>query len=224
MDDEILLAVPAVILLVAGAAATATGEVTLAQLAPGALAMGLFAVAMYGVARYRSPGDVDAGDGREPTATVRSDASRPAPGPRIGTTDGGTDRPAATPADTRGLDPVVRRAGEERYDPVGAADGLRKGVLVGEAQGARNLAIRRFTLAPGGSAPKHTNEIEHEQYVLEGRYTVGIGEEEYEVSAGDSLFVPAGVVHWYRNDGPDQGAFICAVPMGDDSIDLLEDE
>jgi quercetin dioxygenase-like cupin family protein len=217
MDDEILLAVPAVILLVAGGAATATGEVTLAQLAPGALAMSLFAVAMYGVARYRSPGDIDAAGSEAGRAGDADPAT-------VGATDGGIDRPVSEPTDTRGLDPVVRRAGEERYDPVGAADGLRKGVLVGEAQGARNLAIRRFTLAPGGSAPKHTNEIEHEQYVLEGRYTVGIGEEEYEVSAGDSLFVPAGVVHWYRNDGPDQGAFICAVPMGDDSIDLLEDE
>jgi quercetin dioxygenase-like cupin family protein len=120
--------------------------------------------------------------------------------------------------------PQIRRAEDIEYESVGAADGMEKGVLVGEAHGAPNLAIRRFTLAPGGSVPKHTNEIEHEQYVLEGRYTVGIDDEEYEVSAGDSLFIPAGAVHWYRNEGPEQGAFVCAVPMGDDSIDLLEDE
>jgi quercetin dioxygenase-like cupin family protein len=221
MDDEILLAVPAVILLVAAAAATVTGEVTLAQLAPGALAMSLFAVAMYGLARYRSPGTPDGtgpADRTDRTGTSGGDVRG------AGTTDGGTDRPVAEPADTRGLDPVVRRAGQVQYDPVDAADGLRKGVLVGEADGARNLAIRRFTLAPGASVPKHTNEIEHEQYVLEGRYTIGIGEEEHEVTAGDSLFIPAGAVHWYRNDGPDQGAFVCAVPVGDDRIDLLEDE
>jgi quercetin dioxygenase-like cupin family protein len=223
MDDEILLAVPAVILLAAAAAATATGEVGLAQLAPGALAMCLFAVATYGLARYRSPAEPDTegspvertggGDGRPGTAATR-----------VGVTDGGTDEAPHEPADTRGLDPVIRRGAEVRYDPVDAADGLRKGVLVGEADGARNLAIRRFTLAPGATVPKHTNEIEHEQYVLEGDYTVGIGDEEHEVSAGDSLFIPAGAVHWYRNDGPDQGAFICAVPVGDDAIDLLEDE
>jgi quercetin dioxygenase-like cupin family protein len=139
------------------------------------------------------------------------------------TTDGGTER-VAEPVDTRGLDPVVRRAEEVDYEVTDAAPGLSKGVLVGEAEGAKNLAIRRFTLDSGASVPRHTNEIEHEQYVLEGTYTVGIGEEEFEVSAGDSLFIPAGAVHWYRNDGPDQGAFICAVPVGDDRIDLLEDE
>jgi quercetin dioxygenase-like cupin family protein len=222
MDDEILLAVPAVLLLVAGGAATATGEVTLTQLAPGALAMSLFAAAMYGLARYRSPASPDT-DGR-PVERLTDSGRAETSANRVGVTDGGTDAPPREPADTHGLAPVVRRAEEVDYEATDAAPGLRKGVLVGEADGARNLAIRRFTLAPGASVPRHTNEIEHEQYVLEGSYTVGIGEEEYEVSAGDSLFIPAGAVHWYRNEGSDQGAFICAVPVGDDSIDLLEDE
>jgi quercetin dioxygenase-like cupin family protein len=116
--------------------------------------------------------------------------------------------------------PFVRRAADVEYEPVDAAEGLAKGVLVGEADGAPNLAIRRFTLAPGAEVPKHTNEIEHEQYVLAGRYTVGIEDEEHVVEAGDSLFIPAGAVHWYRNDGDEQGAFICAVPTGDDRIEL----
>ena len=78
----------------------------------------------------------------------------------------------------------------------------------------------------GPRSPKHTNEVEHEQYVLAGEYTVGIGEgddaEEYVVSSGDALLIPAGTVHWYRNDGDDEGAFLCAVPNGDDAIELVE--
>ncbi|EMA43871.1 cupin domain-containing protein [Halococcus saccharolyticus] len=151
--------------------------------------------------------------------------------------------------------PVVRRADDVAYEPVDAADGLEKGVLVDEARGAPNFAIRRFTLAPGAEVPKHTNEVEHEQYVLEGEYVVGISEasktpredgdseahcasgrasgqgpraeavdddEEHTVSAGDSLLIPAGTVHWYRNEGDEEGAFICAVPNGDDAIELVE--
>jgi len=118
--------------------------------------------------------------------------------------------------------PVVRRADDIEYDPVDAADGLEKGVLVDEKRGAPNFAIRRFTLAPGGQVPKHTNEVEHEQYVLEGEYVVGVDDEEHVVSAGDSLLIPGGTVHWYRNEGDEQGAFICAVPNGDDAIDLAE--
>jgi len=133
--------------------------------------------------------------------------------------------------------PVVKRAEEIEYESVGAAEGMAKGVLLDESDGAPNFAIRRFVLDAGASVPKHTNDVEHEQYVLEGEYTVGIKEasetpladgeavddgEEYTVSAGDSLLIPAGVVHWYRNEGDQQGAFLCAVPNGDDEIKLAE--
>lgn len=118
--------------------------------------------------------------------------------------------------------PLIRRAEEVEYESVSAAEGLSKGVLVGEGDGAPNLAIRRFVLEPGAEVPEHTNEVEHEQYVLEGEYVVGIDEQEYTVAAGDSLLIPAGTVHWYRNEGGEQGAFICAVPNGDDEIELVD--
>jgi len=120
-------------------------------------------------------------------------------------------------------EPLVRRAADVTYDDVGAADGMRKGVLVSDTDGAPHFAIRRFTLAPGAEVPRHTNEVEHEQYVLDGEYTVGLDDEEVTVRAGDSLFIPAGVVHWYRNDGDEEGAFLCAVPNGDDSIELVDE-
>jgi quercetin dioxygenase-like cupin family protein len=52
---------------------------------------------------------------------------------------------------------------------------------------------------------------------------VGLDDEEVTVSAGDSLFIPAGTVHWYRNEGDEEGAFLCAVPNGDDTIELVKD-
>jgi quercetin dioxygenase-like cupin family protein len=119
--------------------------------------------------------------------------------------------------------PVIRRAAAVDYAPVDAADGLSKGVLLDESDGAPTFAIRRFVLDPGAEVPKHTNAVEHEQYVLEGEYVVGIDGEEHRVSAGDSLLIPAGTVHWYRNDGDDPGAFLCAVPNGDDTIELAEE-
>jgi quercetin dioxygenase-like cupin family protein len=119
-------------------------------------------------------------------------------------------------------EPVVRRAAEVEYESVSAAEGLEKGVLIDASDGAPTFAIRRFTLAPESEVPRHTNEVEHEQYVLSGEYTVGIGDEEHVVSEGDSLLIPAGVVHWYRNEGEEEGAFLCAVPNGDDEIELVE--
>lgn len=118
--------------------------------------------------------------------------------------------------------PLIRRRDEIDYESA-EAEGLEKGVLIGEEHGAPHFAIRRFTLSPGARVPKHTNAVEHEQYVLAGEYTVGIDDEEHRVSAGDSLLIPAGTIHWYRNDSNEPGAFLCAVPKGDDEITLVEE-
>jgi len=118
--------------------------------------------------------------------------------------------------------PVLKHSDDIEYESVDAADGLSKGVLLDEADGAPTFAMRRFTLDPGAEVPKHTNEVEHEQYVLEGEYVVGIDGEEHTISAGDALLIPAGVVHWYRNESDRPGAFVCAVPNGDDSIELVD--
>ncbi|APX97363.1 cupin domain-containing protein [Natronorubrum daqingense] len=124
--------------------------------------------------------------------------------------------------DRAGAEALLRRGDEIDYAAVDAADGLEKGVLIADEHGAPNFAIRRFVLEAGAAVPEHTNEVEHEQYVLEGEYTVGVGDEEHTVEAGDSLLIPAGTVHWYRNEGDEPGAFLCAVPNGDDEIELLE--
>ncbi|WP_336326054.1 cupin domain-containing protein [Halovenus sp. HT40] len=119
-------------------------------------------------------------------------------------------------------EPLIRRANEIEYESVDAADGMSKGVLVNEEHGAPNVALRRFVLDPDATVPEHTNEIEHEQHVLAGQYVVGIDDEEYTVTAGDTIHIPAGTVHWYRNEGDQPGVFICAVPTGDDEIQLVE--
>jgi quercetin dioxygenase-like cupin family protein len=118
--------------------------------------------------------------------------------------------------------PTVKHASDVRYEAVDAAEGLRKGVLLDESDGAPHFALRRFELAPGSEVPRHTNAVEHEQYVLAGEYVVGIGDDEHTVTPGDTLLIPAGAEHWYRNDGDDAGAFLCAVPNGDDTIELVE--
>ena len=85
--------------------------------------------------------------------------------------------------------------------------------LVDRHDGAPNFEMRRFTIEPGGSIPKHYHpDIEHEQYVLKGRYKVGIGDKVHEVKVGDSVFIPKGTLHWYRNTGRGNAEFLCIVP------------
>ncbi len=84
-----------------------------------------------------------------------------------------------------------------------------------------HFAMRHFTIDAGGYMPLHTNTVEHEQYVLGGRAKVRIGEETFEAEAGDVLLIPAGVPHSYETLGSVPYSFLCLVPKGEDSIELL---
>jgi quercetin dioxygenase-like cupin family protein len=85
--------------------------------------------------------------------------------------------------------------------------------LVDRHDGAPNFELRKFTIKPGGSIPKHFHpDLEHEQYVLKGRYRVGLGDKVREVQEGDSLYIPPGTPHWYENAGPGDAEFLCVIP------------
>ena len=82
--------------------------------------------------------------------------------------------------------------------------------------------MRRFRMEEGGGMPLHTNEVEHEQYVLTGRARVRIGDETHEMEAGNVVYIPARVPHSYEVlEGPFE--FLCMVPNDPDEIKLLED-
>ena len=95
-------------------------------------------------------------------------------------------------------------------------------VLIGPEDGAPNFAMRRFIMGAGGGMPQHTNEVEHEQYVLQGRARIGIGERVVEVEAGDVVYIPARQPHFYEVlEAPFE--FLCVVPNREDEIRLVDD-
>jgi quercetin dioxygenase-like cupin family protein len=117
----------------------------------------------------------------------------------------------------------VRAAQDIPGQPVAAGRGTRFQVLIGADQ-APHFALRRFTMEPGGGMPRHTNEVEHEQYVLRGRARVGIGDEVFEVGADDVVYIPAGVPHWYESQGDEPFEFLCIVPNQPDRLTILDEE
>ena len=120
-------------------------------------------------------------------------------------------------------EPVLKRADEVEYETLSAADGVRKAVILDEGDGAPNFRMRRYRLEPGAEVPKHTNGVEHEVHTVAGEYVVGIDDEEHAVSAGDSLLIPAGTVHWFRNESDEESSFICMVPNGDAGLELVDE-
>jgi quercetin dioxygenase-like cupin family protein len=117
--------------------------------------------------------------------------------------------------------PLVRQADDVPAQPVAAGRETTVQVLVGPDDGATNYVLRRFRMETGGGIPAHTNEVEHEQYVLRGRARIRIGDAVHEVGADDALFIPAGVPHSYDViEGPFE--FLCIVPNAPDRIMLQE--
>jgi quercetin dioxygenase-like cupin family protein len=118
---------------------------------------------------------------------------------------------------------VVKRADDVERKPVGAGRATETQVLFGPEDGVPNFAMRRFIMGAGGGMPRHTNSVEHEQFVLRGRARVGIGDEVHEVRSGDVLYIPAGAPHFYEVvEAPFE--FLCMVPNGPDRIEILEGE
>lgn len=115
----------------------------------------------------------------------------------------------------------VKSASSVKQDAVKAGRDTSIQVLIGPEQGP-NFALRRFTMQPGGGMPRHTNAVEHEQYVLGGRARIGIGDREFEVSKDDVVYIPAGVPHWYRAEGDEPFVFLCVVPNQPDRIQIVE--
>ena len=116
----------------------------------------------------------------------------------------------------------VRNVDNLPTEDVAAGTGTKRQVLIGSDEGP-NFAMRRFIMEPGGGMPMHTNTVEHEQYVLRGAAQIQIGEGIHHVKAGDVVYIPAGVPHNYKAaEGDEPFEFICVVPNGPDSIELVD--
>jgi quercetin dioxygenase-like cupin family protein len=116
---------------------------------------------------------------------------------------------------------VVRVADSVPFRAVTSGKATEMQVLIGTADTAPHFAMRRFRMQAGGGMPLHTNAVEHEQYVLRGRARVTTGRDVHEVSAGNVLYIPAGVPHSYEVlEGPFE--FLCLVPNLKDEIKLVE--
>ena len=116
---------------------------------------------------------------------------------------------------------VVKRSASVPGQEVAAGTATQVHVLLGPADGAPHFAMRRFVMGEGGGMPRHTNLVEHEQYVLAGRAVVTVGESAHEVAQGDVLLIPAGTPHSYRVvEAPFE--FLCLVPNAPDRIDVLD--
>jgi quercetin dioxygenase-like cupin family protein len=94
-------------------------------------------------------------------------------------------------------------------------------VLISSQEGP-NFALRKFSMEKDGGMPRHTNTVEHEQYVLRGEASISIGEETHHVKTGDVVFIPEGVIHSYQNTGDEPFEFLCIIPNKEDKVTVVD--
>jgi quercetin dioxygenase-like cupin family protein len=86
-----------------------------------------------------------------------------------------------------------------------AAESWRQGVetrmVVSRANGAAQLCIFEQWVAPGHGAPTHSHPVEEVLSVRDGEAEMWLDGVREIVAAGQSLIVPAGRQHGFRNSG-----------------------
>jgi mannose-6-phosphate isomerase-like protein (cupin superfamily) len=79
--------------------------------------------------------------------------------------------------------------------------GVETRMLVSARNGAAQLCMFEQWVAPGNGAPTHSHPVEEVLTVRAGEAEMWIGQERLVVTAGQSLIVPAGRKHAFRNSG-----------------------
>jgi quercetin dioxygenase-like cupin family protein len=90
----------------------------------------------------------------------------------------------------------VRDMPPEQWRP-----GVETRMVVSVRNGAAQLCIFEQWVAPGVGAPTHSHPVEEVLTVRAGQAEMWIDDERMTVSSGQSLIVPAGRKHGFRNSG-----------------------
>lgn len=90
--------------------------------------------------------------------------------------------------------------------------GVTKRLAQGPADGVPTVALRVFTLEPGGHTPYHDHPFEHQNVVLEGQGVIRTPEGDRPIGPGTLALILPGETHQFRNTGAGPLSFVCVVP------------
>jgi quercetin dioxygenase-like cupin family protein len=80
-------------------------------------------------------------------------------------------------------------------------EGVETRMVVSAQNGATQFCVFEQWVAPGKGAPTHSHTVEEVLTVRAGEAEMWLGEARTRVRAGQSLIVPAGRLHGFRNVG-----------------------
>lgn len=100
--------------------------------------------------------------------------------------------------------------------------GVEVDVRAGAADTGGAVSILAQTAAPGAGSPLHTVPASKVLVALAGELVVRIGDDERAVRAGDTVFIPAGVAHCFRNTGATPARLVMVLVPGGHEAFLAE--
>ena len=92
------------------------------------------------------------------------------------------------------------------------ADKATRQVLIGTDENLPNFHIRYFAVQPGGHTSLDQHAHEHGVYILHGQALLRLENSEYELNAGDVVYIPGNEVHQFFASGQEPFGFLCVVP------------
>ena len=116
----------------------------------------------------------------------------------------------------------VRREDKPAFETLDGSE-VRELIQVGD--GARNQSLAEAVVPPGGETTAHRHRRSEEVYVFTaGAGTMRLGDESFEVRAGDSVLIAPGTPHKLWNSGAEPLALLCccAPPYTDADTEVLE--
>ncbi|MCG8331045.1 MAG: cupin domain-containing protein [Chitinophagales bacterium] len=104
------------------------------------------------------------------------------------------------------------------------ADKEYTGIVVGKEQTNSEYVISDGVIEAGGFVPDHYHKWEDQTFhVIKGKLEAKIGNEIYQISAGDTIHCPRGITHYIKNVGDEDAFLISYIFPGDWAEDFMEE-
>jgi quercetin dioxygenase-like cupin family protein len=84
--------------------------------------------------------------------------------------------------------------------------------IIGKAEGAKNFAMRYYTLDVGGFTRREQHNHDHGVFILHGEGEVILGNDTFMISQGDVIYIPPNLEHQLTNRGQTSMGFLCIIP------------
>ena len=117
---------------------------------------------------------------------------------------------------------VIKKLNEAPCVELEGYRNVKKRVVLGAADGSTEIALRHFSLGPGGVSPRHTHDFPHLVRIEAGRgVIVDADGVEHPLQTGDYVYVHDDELHNLRNTGAEPFDFICIVPGRGEQVACL---